>query len=177
MRTGIRRRGMTPLGCLGVALAMFTFVALAAALSGYFFYRNFGPSMLAVRDRIQPIGERFIHLLDEEGFQAAYSMLDENARKKWNEEKFASLTKEIAEKLGKLQSIGVDAQRTVVAITGAPRGEELLTIPIDYVCLYALGEARFKFTFKKADDMWKVSELEVVMEPLKKNRRPAPTPR
>lgn len=141
-------------GCFGIALGMLAIVAIVSALSGYFFYRNFGADLYMVRDDVQPIGERFIRHLDEQSFNGAYALLTEKAQADWPPEAFGEKAQEIIEKLGRVQTIEVLAMRTVEAVMKAE--STVSRVPMDFPCQYDEGSAQHQMEFLRTDAGWRI---------------------
>lgn len=151
--------GRKVLGCFLFVGGMLLFVVLASVLSGYFFYRNFGPRFEMARDEIEPVGRRFIRALDNEAYADAYACLSEKARAAWPQQAFADLAQEIHAKLGRINNLGVDAQRLTVAVVEAKSIDALSSVPMDFICFFDGGEGTFDLSFEKEEGRWKVSSI------------------
>jgi hypothetical protein len=151
---------MAPGGCLLVLLGLAAFTAILAGTSAYFFYRNFGQKLFLVRDEIQPVGERFLHLLDDESYQAAYAHLSDKARQDWPPEKFGVWAMELKKSLGRLQEFSVLAQPTVDYVT-QNKNDELNDVPMYFPCRYTDGGQSFILTFHKLDGVWQIDKIRV----------------
>jgi hypothetical protein len=149
---------MAPGGCLLVLLGLAAFTALLAGTSAYFFYRNFGQKLFLVRDEIQPVGERFIHLLDDESYQAAYAHLSDQAKQDWPPERFGAWAMELKKSLGRLQEFSVLAQPTVDYVT-QKKSDELNDVPMYFPCRYTDGGKSFILTFHKLDGVWQIDKI------------------
>ncbi len=156
----LARRGMAPGGCLLVLLGLGVFTAILAGTSAYFFYRNFGQKLFLVRDEIQPVGERFIHLLNDESYQAAYANLSDKAKQDWPPEKFGTWAMELKKSLGRLQEFSVLAQPTVDYVT-QNKSDELNDVPMYFPCRYTGGGKSFILTFHKLESTWQIDKIRV----------------
>jgi hypothetical protein len=111
-----------------------------------------------VRDEIQPVGERFVHLLDDESYQTAYALLTEEAKEAWPPEKFGTWAVELKKKYGRLQEFSVLAQPTVDYVT-QNRGKELNHVPMYFPCRYLDGGQSFILTFRKLEGAWQIDRI------------------
>lgn len=164
LERGLRRRGMSAGGCFLVVFGLLLFIGLLALISGFFFYRNFGAALIMARDEVQPVGERFIHSIDNGSFQAAFGYLTESAKTNWPPEKFGPWVAEVSEKLGKLKEIAVDAAPTAEVIMKA-QGSDIDSLPMHFPCEYEKGTATFRLVFAKEDAGWRISELDKTLQP------------
>lgn len=163
-----RRRGLTPLGCLGVGLGVLAIVAAFSLLTAYLTWRNFGGPLLMARDEIQPVGEQFIRLLNQEAYQPAYGLLTDECRKEWPPEKFGVLASNIAKDLGPLRRIDVDVMALTFPEIARNKDQPIEILPMTFVCTFERGKGTFDLYFRKSANSgeggsiqrgWKISSV------------------
>jgi hypothetical protein len=142
------RRGLTPLGCLGVGLGILAIVAAFSILTAYLTWRNFGDALVMARDEIQPVGEQFIRLLSQEAYQPAYGLLTDECRKEWPPERFAELAARIGKDLGPVHRIDVDVLALTFPEIARNKDQAIEVLPMTFVCKFERGEGTFDLFFR-----------------------------
>lgn len=163
-----QRKGMTPLGCLGIAVATLAFIAVLAALSGYFFYKNFGPALMMARDEIQPVGQEFVRNLTTGALAAAYAAMTEDCREAWPQPKFAELADRL-EKFGPVREVRTDVMYSTVEEIANDEDQEFDKLPMsfdavfddDAIVSFHLMFRRIQAATDESDAVWQISGLDV----------------
>lgn len=159
---------MTPLGCMGVAVGMLAFVAIVAALSGYFFYLNFGPALRMARDQIEPVGQEFVRDVCTGSLASAYAALTDDSKEHWTQPKFAELADTIKRQFGPLRTVQTDVLYDTIEEIRKDEDQKFDKLPMSFDAVFDEGTVNFRLMFRlvepETDDskaVWRISGLEV----------------
>jgi hypothetical protein len=151
-----------------VVLGLVAFVAIVSIASGVMFYINFSGDLVRVRDEVMlPVAKRFVDLVEQGSYQAAYELLSEEAKEEWPPEKFGKTVEEIDRELGAMTQFDMFAQPTEAVVTRA-RGSDLVEGPFNFPCQYERGTCTFAMEVRRYDGVWRIKKLQSTIDVAKK---------